>query len=96
MGDGALSPSRSGHAARYRFGHGAAQRVRAWMPELDNLVVACRRSIGTGDGALAAKTLAGAWALMRLVGPYPALVELAEAVQAMRCAGGFDHDAHAA
>jgi recombination protein RecA len=25
MGDGALSPTRSGHAARYRFGHGAKQ-----------------------------------------------------------------------
>ncbi|MHB1488584.1 MAG: recombinase RecA [Acidimicrobiales bacterium] len=25
MGDGALSPSRSGHGARYRFGHGARQ-----------------------------------------------------------------------
>jgi recombination protein RecA len=25
MGDGALSPSRSGHAARFRFGHGAKQ-----------------------------------------------------------------------
>jgi recombination protein RecA len=25
MGDGALSPTRSGHGARFRFGHGAEQ-----------------------------------------------------------------------
>ncbi|MGI8751577.1 MAG: recombinase RecA [Acidimicrobiales bacterium] len=35
MGDGALSPSRSGHGARYRFGHGAAQTEYAdWQASL--------------------------------------------------------------
>ncbi|MDQ6838671.1 MAG: recombinase RecA [Actinomycetota bacterium] len=35
MGDGALSPSRSGHEARYRFGHGAAQTKYAdWQASL--------------------------------------------------------------
>ena len=35
LGDGALSPSRSGHAARYRFGHGEKQAVYAdWKASL--------------------------------------------------------------
>ncbi|HET8931407.1 MAG TPA: hypothetical protein VFN21_12180, partial [Acidimicrobiales bacterium] len=35
MGDGALSPSRSGHAARFRWGHGAAQEEYAdWKASL--------------------------------------------------------------
>jgi len=35
MGDGALSPSRSGHAARFRWGHGAAQEAYAdWKASL--------------------------------------------------------------
>ena len=35
MGDGALSPSRSGHGARFRFGHGAKQAAYAdWKASL--------------------------------------------------------------
>ena len=35
MGDGALSPTRSGHGARYRFGHGVAQTEYAdWKASL--------------------------------------------------------------
>ena len=35
MGDGALSPTRNGHAARYRFGHGAKQVAYAdWKASL--------------------------------------------------------------
>ena len=35
LGDGALSPSRSGHAARYRFGHGEKQAAYAdWKASL--------------------------------------------------------------
>ena len=35
MGDGALSPTRSGHGARFRWGHGAAQAEYAdWKAEL--------------------------------------------------------------
>jgi recombination protein RecA len=35
MGDGALSPSRSGHGARFRFGHGSAQtRYGDWKASL--------------------------------------------------------------
>jgi recombination protein RecA len=35
IGDGALSPTRSGHGARYRFGHGAAQTsYAAWKASL--------------------------------------------------------------
>jgi recombination protein RecA len=35
MGDGSLSPTRSGHGARYRFGHGAAQTAYAdWKASL--------------------------------------------------------------
>jgi recombination protein RecA len=35
MGDGSLSPTRSGHGARYRFGHGQAQAAYAdWKASL--------------------------------------------------------------
>ncbi len=51
--------------------------------ELDNLVTACRRAIGLGEGGLAAGALEGAWAALRLRGPFETGVKLAEAVCAM-------------
>src|SRR3546814_19886769 len=43
MGDGALSPTRSGHGARYRFGHGAKQAEYAdWKASLFANIGTCR------------------------------------------------------
>ncbi len=43
MGDGALSPTRNGHAARYRFGHGKKQAAYAdWKASLFANITACR------------------------------------------------------
>ncbi|HUS62601.1 MAG TPA: recombinase RecA [Acidimicrobiales bacterium] len=43
MGDGALSPSRSGHAARFRFGHGEKQAAYAdWKGSLFGNITASR------------------------------------------------------
>ena len=51
--------------------------------ELENLVTACRCAISLGEGGLAAFALEGAWAALRLRGPFETGVELAEAVCAM-------------
>src|SRR6266540_3418261 len=79
MGDSALSPSRSGHAARLRFGHGARQATYAdWKASLfANLQVS--RSTNAGG------------AVFHDVQPLPELAELRQAVYI----GGrkvFSHD----
>jgi predicted ATPase/class 3 adenylate cyclase/Tfp pilus assembly protein PilF len=51
--------------------------------ELENLVVACRRAIELGEGELAAGALEGAWAALRLRGPFEAGADLAESVCAL-------------
>ena len=51
--------------------------------DLDNLVVACRRAVALGVGDLATGALEGAWAALRLRGPFATGVELAEAVCAL-------------
>ncbi len=51
MGDGALSPSRSGHGARYRFGHGAKQvEYCDWKASLFANIGTCRWT--NADGAV--------------------------------------------
>jgi recombination protein RecA len=51
MGDGALSPSRSGHAARYRFGHGVRQTEYAdWKASLWHNIPSSRST--NADGAV--------------------------------------------
>jgi recombination protein RecA len=50
MGDGALSPSRSGHAARLRFGHGAKQVDYAdWKASLFGNLSVSRSTNAKGD-----------------------------------------------
>jgi recombination protein RecA len=68
MGDGALSPSRSGHAARFRYGHGARQTAYGdWKATLfGNLNVS--RSRNAAD------------AVFYDVQPLPELAELRQAV----------------
>ena len=51
--------------------------------DLDNLVAACRRAVALGDGDAAAGALEGAWAALKLRGPFGAGVELAESVCAV-------------
>jgi recombination protein RecA len=68
MGDGALSPGRSGHAARFRWGHGAAQVAYAdWKAELF-------ANIGTS------RTTNAAGAVFHDLTPLPELGELHQAV----------------
>jgi predicted ATPase/class 3 adenylate cyclase/Tfp pilus assembly protein PilF len=51
--------------------------------ELDNLVVACRRAAARGDVDVAVRSLEGAWAALRLRGPFRVGVELASLVRAI-------------
>ncbi len=51
--------------------------------ELDNYVAACRRAIARGDANLAARALKGAWAGLRLRGPFGVAVHLASEVRAV-------------
>ncbi|MCM2328699.1 MAG: tetratricopeptide repeat protein, partial [Lysobacter sp.] len=51
--------------------------------ELENLVAACRHAIEIGEGGRAAGALEGAWAALRLRGPFEAGAGLAESVCAM-------------
>lgn len=51
--------------------------------ELDNFVVACRRSAARCDARTAAMTLQAAWAVLALRGPFRVGVELASLVQAI-------------
>jgi recombination protein RecA len=68
LGDGALSPSHSGHAARFRFGHGARQTAYAeWKASLFANVGTCRTTNAEG-------------AVFYDVQPLPELAELRRAV----------------
>jgi len=79
MGDGALSPSRSGHGARFRFGHGTKQRsYAAWKASLFGNVGVSYSTNAKG-------------AVFYDVQPLPELAELRRAVYST--AGKvFDHD----
>ncbi len=63
--------------------------VNPAIVELDNLVVACRRAALGQDTGLAERTLSGAWALVRLRGPFRLGLELAQAVRATAGLGGL-------
>ena len=52
--------------------------------ELDNLVVACRRAVVREDSAVAVASLEGAWAALRLRGPFRVGTELADLVRSMQ------------
>ncbi len=65
------------------YRHGGLERQLELLPELDNLVAACRRAIARGDGATAALTCAAAGDLLVVRGPLSTLVELTTAVLAL-------------
>jgi recombination protein RecA len=68
MGDGALSPTRSGHGARFRWGHGAKQTVYGdWKASLFANLTVSRSTNAKG-------------AVFHDVQPLPELAELREAV----------------
>jgi predicted ATPase len=62
------------------FFAGVADARGAEPAALDDLVAACRRAVARGDGAVAVRTLAGAWEVWRAVGPLQSAPALAEAV----------------
>ena len=51
--------------------------------ELDNLAAACRLAAGSGDAKAAVGALCGAWAALKLCGPFRGAVELAQTVDQM-------------
>ncbi len=57
--------------------------------ELENLVAACRRSIGREPG-LAARTLYAAWGGLRLIGPFGVALELADRIEAAGALGAVE------
>jgi len=68
MGDGALSPSRSGHGARFRWGHGARQEAYGdWKAELF-------ANVGTS------RSVNAKGAVFHDLAPLPELAELRDAV----------------
>lgn len=59
---------------------GPARAIENACVDIDNLAVACRRAVLSGQAELAAETLVGAWAAINLQGPFQAGIELAEMV----------------
>ncbi len=62
---------------------GARRAAEGRGAELDNLITACRRAAATGDGDAAAAALGGAWAALKLRGPFEKGIELGERVGAI-------------
>ena len=62
---------------------GPRRATEGHCADLDNLMTACRRAEALGDAEAAADTLEGAWAALRLRGPFESGAELAELVCAM-------------
>jgi predicted ATPase/class 3 adenylate cyclase len=60
----------------------AAMLAAAWA-DLDNLVVACRRAVAFDDAHSAVGALQGAWAGLRMRGPFQVGVELAALVRGL-------------
>ena len=69
--------------AEYFAALGPSRAVAQACIEVDNLVAACRRSITAADAVLAVQALVGAWAPIRLRGPFRLGLELAEQVAAL-------------
>ena len=55
--------------------------------ELDNLIAACRRAAAVGDAETATGALEGAWAALRLRGPFHVGIELAQTVASSAALG---------
>jgi len=81
-GPAALLAAEARHGA-YFAGLDEKATVADACAELDNFVVACRRAAARGDTDVAAHALEGAWAGLRLRGPFRVGVELASVVRAI-------------
>jgi predicted ATPase len=60
--------------------HGGTALRQQLSADLDNVVSACRTAVERSHGAVAAQTIKAAWALMKLRGPYPMAISLADQV----------------
>jgi predicted ATPase/class 3 adenylate cyclase/Tfp pilus assembly protein PilF len=78
----AMAEAQMRHVAWYAA-LGPARAEQDDCAELENLVTACRHAIELGEGERAAGALEGAWAALRLRGPFEAGAGLAESVCAM-------------
>jgi predicted ATPase/class 3 adenylate cyclase len=86
-GPAALEASQRRHM-RWFAELGPARAAEGSCADLDNLVVGCRRATALGDGDAAAGALEGAWAALKLRGPFGVGVDLAEAVCALPALDG--------
>jgi len=74
--------------AMYFAREGPIFHAQKSIVELENLVIACRRSIASEDADAAARTLNGAWSAIEMRGPYRLAIELSSSVRAMsNCQG---------
>src|SRR5712692_8611232 len=78
-GPSALTAVEARHSADFA-GLGEKRAVAGACVEIDNLVVACRRAAARGAAEETAGALQGAWAALRLRGPFRVGVELASIV----------------
>ena len=81
-GPAALLAAEARHGA-YFAGLDEKAAIADGCAELDNFVVACRRAAARGDADVAANALEGAWAGLRLRGPFRVGIELASVVRAI-------------
>ena len=81
-GPAALTLARARHVAFFAS-LGPDRAVADGCANLDDMIAACRHASLTGDAHHALESLEGAWAALRLRGPYGAAVELADLVDAM-------------
>ena len=65
------------------YRHGGIRRRRALALELDNLVVACRRAAGRGNGDTAVAAYRAVWEALDLQGPYALGAALGDQVLAL-------------
>jgi len=64
--------------------HGGTARRQALALERENIVAACERALGRGDGPTAVATFEAAWSVLALKGPFPPAVELGKHVLDLR------------
>lgn len=78
----AVAAAEERHSA-YFAGLGEVRAVAGACADLDNLVAACRRAATRGAANVAAEALEGAWAALKMRGPFRVGVELAAVVRAV-------------
>ncbi|HET7250128.1 MAG TPA: protein kinase [Gemmatimonadales bacterium] len=67
--------------------HDGSHAWRSVAPELENLIVACRRALARGDAAVAAATFRAAAVVLEMIGPYSAAATLGREVLAAPLTG---------